>query len=134
MADELLGPDQKRAVIIIKVEQHDPNGEALMAVLSRSNTALRKELGDDLEPFLADPPILVAQSRMPFYELDRHVSGWTLDPTEDEERDMGFIKHGEGKVLADNEQQKQGSKEGLTPEAAEEIAAEGRRDDQEVTE
>ena len=129
MADEVLGPDQRRAIILIKVEQHDPSGEAMMAVLGRANNALREAFGDDLTPYLADPPVVVAQSRMPFYELERHISGWTLDPTEEEMKVMGLIKHGEGAVVPENEQQKQGSKEGLSQEAYDEIVAEGREGD-----
>lgn len=129
MADEVLPEDRRRMAILIKIERLDAGGAVSARAMRAVSEALRAEFGDDFEGMLSytPDPAHAFISRLPFSDLEGRMMGWTREPTEEEE--MGLVKHGEGNVLPENEQQKQGSKNGLSKEAVDEIVAEGREDD-----
>lgn len=124
--DHVLPEDQRRLAVTIVIE--DPQmwtGEDQSKVHAAFARAMQEIYGEE---YLDKVPygIHLAISRRRYADLEDRIRLWTGEPEED---DMGMVKHGEGSVVPENEQQKQGSKEGLTKEAVDEIVAEGREDD-----
>lgn len=128
MADEILPEDQRRLAVTIVIEDPQMWDGEQSKVHAAFTHALEEIYG---EQYLDKVPygIHLAISRLRYADLEERIRGWTREPTEEEE--MGIVKHGEGRVIPESEQQrkKQASHEGLSQEAVDEIVAEGREGD-----
>lgn len=72
----------------------------------------------------------MALSRRSVEDLEQRISEWATNGPETEDQ-MGIVKHGEGSVIPESEQQKTAAQRGrMSAEAAEELARENERADE----
>lgn len=95
-----------------------PDGERVSRVMERLMDAF--PVGDPDRPAMFQASI----SRRSLEEWVEHVERWTLDSKKEDE--MSLVKHGEGSVIPETDQQKTAAQsgEGLSAEAAEELRRE----------
>lgn len=119
--DEVLGADKRRLAVTFQIDEVDPQGLGVQRVLETMLDAF--PVGHPNRP----SHIHLALSRLPFSILEERIGEWTRQPTEEE---MALVKHGEGNVIPESEQQRTAARQdGMSESAREALRAENEEAD-----